>query len=165
MINSVKETKKAVIYARHRNYGCSNDLSIEYQISDGKKYAEDNGYTIVGVYSDKEYGYNRNRPAFRKMIRDTKDGNFNTVLIFHHDRFARRLAEYKHYEDILRENGVNLIVIPSETNAALDTLAKSLSDAVREHRLECYSNEAIDNNPTGQFISNLIAAWLEHNAS
>lgn len=91
------------------------DLSNDYQISACKKYALDNGYTIVGTYADKETAKIRCREKFKKMMSDCKHGKFDTVLVCNLDRISRNLEEYTHNKSVLANNGVNLISI-SETN-------------------------------------------------
>ena len=64
-------TKNAVIYARYSSHG-QNEQSIEQQFEVCEKYAKQNGYTVVGHYSDEaKTGTNDNRPDFRRMITDS----------------------------------------------------------------------------------------------
>lgn len=58
--------KNAVIYARYSSQG-QNEQSIEGQIRICTEYAENNGYTVVKVYTDKqERERTTTAPTFRK---------------------------------------------------------------------------------------------------
>ena len=58
--------KNAVICARYSSQG-QNEQSIEGQIRICTEYAENNGYTVVKVYTDKaRTGTNDTAPTFRK---------------------------------------------------------------------------------------------------
>lgn len=62
--------KGAVIYAR---YSCERqtEQSIEGQLRECYKYAEQNGLTIIHEYIDRAMtGTNDNRPSFQKMLAD-----------------------------------------------------------------------------------------------
>lgn len=61
--------KGAVIYAR---YSCERqtEQSIEGQLRECYKYAEQNGLTIINEYIDRAMtGTNDNRPAFQRCLR------------------------------------------------------------------------------------------------
>lgn len=79
----------AVIYAR---FSCDKqrDESIDEQLRVCMEYAHEHGITIVGQYCDYALsGRNDHRPQFLKMIVDSQNGEFNTVLLWKMDRFAR----------------------------------------------------------------------------
>ena len=88
-------TKNAVIYARYSSHG-QNEQSIEQQFEVCEKYAKQNGYTVVGHYSDEaKTGTNDNRPDFRRMITDSSSGSFQYVIIYGRKSFQIRPTEPK----------------------------------------------------------------------
>ena len=107
-----KTTKKglrAVIYAR---YSCSvqTEQSIEGQLRDCYKIVEEMGFTVVKEYIDRALtGKNDERPQFRRMIHDSAFGNFDVVITWKMDRFARNRTDSALYKKILKDNGVKVI--------------------------------------------------------
>ena len=100
---------RAVIYARYSSTG-QTEQSIEGQLRDCYKLAEEMGYTIVKEYIDRAMtGKNDNRPQFRKMISDSAFGTFDTIITWKMDRFARNRTDSALYKKILKENGVKVI--------------------------------------------------------
>lgn len=70
----------AVIYARYSS-SAQTEQSIEGQLRVCKEYAEKNGITILDEYIDRAMtGTNDNRPAFLRMIEDSKNTNLKKYL-------------------------------------------------------------------------------------
>ena len=127
-----------VIYAR---YSSSNqkDTSIEAQLKECYEYAKYNNYTIIGEYKDKATtGTNDNRPEFQKMIRDSNAKQFEGVLVYQLDRFARNRLDSATYKAILKKNGVR--VISAKENISNDA-SGILMESVLEGMAEYYSVE------------------------
>ena len=100
---------KAVIYARYSSTG-QTEQSIEGQLRDCYKLAEEQGLTVVKEYIDRALtGKNDNRPYFRKMINDSAFGTFDTIITWKMDRFARNRTDSALYKKILKDNGVKVI--------------------------------------------------------
>ena len=100
---------KAVIYARYSS-GRQHEESIERQLEICTKYAEENNLLLVGSYIDRrKTGKNDNRPDFQRMIYDSSRRQFDVVLVWRFDRFARNMDDHAAYERILKQNGVKLV--------------------------------------------------------
>lgn len=98
-----------VIYARYSSHS-QTEQSIEGQLKVCRDYAKQNGLTIIDQYVDEAMtGKNDNRPAFQKMIRDSKNGFFDVVLVYKYDRFSREADGSEKYEKKLEKNGVILM--------------------------------------------------------
>lgn len=66
--------------------------SIQNQKSMLISYAIGQGWEIYNIYSDDDYkGSDRNRPAFRQLMRDAENRKFNIVLCKSQARFTREL--------------------------------------------------------------------------
>lgn len=86
--------KQAVIYARSAS---SNEDSIRIQIVLGKKFAADNGYTVVKVFADTNAsGRSAERPALQKLFEDT-GSSWDTVIVLDRSRFFREPYLYIKY--------------------------------------------------------------------
>ena len=71
----------AVIYARYSSHN-QREESIEGQLRECKRYAQDNGITVVGEYIDRAIsGKTDNRASFQKMIRDAEKDRFSLGIV------------------------------------------------------------------------------------
>ena len=78
-----------VIYARYSSSG-QRDESIEGQLRDCHVFAERYNIRIIEEYCDRAMtGTSDRRPEFQRMIRDSSKGQFNVVITWKNDRFAR----------------------------------------------------------------------------
>ena len=77
---------KAAIYARYSS-DKQNEQSIEGQMRYCKKYAEDHDMEIVSEYIDRAIsGTTENRPAFKRMMKDSLQTKWDVVLVYKLDR-------------------------------------------------------------------------------
>lgn len=101
--------KRAVIYARYSS-DKQNDMSIDGQIAECRRFAEANDYFVVGEYIDRAFSATTDRrPEFQRMIEDSRKRNFDAVIVYQLDRFARNMYDAGYYAKILRDNGAELI--------------------------------------------------------
>lgn len=90
--------KKAVIYARFSSHS-QTEQSIESQLRECYEFAMRSDITIVGEYIDRALtGTSDKRPQFLKMIEDSKKKNFEYVLVYQLDRFARNRYDSANYK-------------------------------------------------------------------
>ncbi len=113
--------KGAVIYAR---YSCERqtEQSIEGQLRECYKYAEQNGLTIINEYIDRAMtGTNDNRPAFQKMLADAERTTaWDIVLVYALDRFGRNSIEIALNKQKLIKSGKTLISATQRTSTNID---------------------------------------------
>jgi DNA invertase Pin-like site-specific DNA recombinase len=55
--------------------------------------AEQRGWTVSRVYSDRMSGANESRPGLDALMRDARRGAFDVVLVWRFDRFARSVEQ------------------------------------------------------------------------
>lgn len=102
-------TIKAVIYARYSS-SSQREESIEGQIKECTAYAKRNDYKIVGQYIDRAItGTTDKRPQFQKMIEESKTRQFDLVIVWKFDRFARDRYDSANYKAKLKKNSVRVI--------------------------------------------------------
>ena len=101
----------AVIYARFSAGPNQTEQSIEGQIRDCRKYAEENGYVIVDEYCDYHISGKEdfNRGEFQRMLFDAQKGLFDVVITWKIDRFGRNREEIATNKIKLKRNGVRLV--------------------------------------------------------
>ena len=106
---AVKKGSRAVIYARYSTTG-QTEQSIEGQLTDCYKKAEELGLTVIKEYVDRALtGKTDDRPNFRKMINDSAFGAFDVIITWKMDRFARNRTDSALYKKILKDNGVRVV--------------------------------------------------------
>ena len=101
----------AVIYARLSSHS-QTERSIERQLEDCMAYAERNGYRVVKTYIDRAKSGSdaEKRTDFQKMISDSTSRQFEAVLVWKLDRFARNHYDSAMAKMELKKNGVLLHV-------------------------------------------------------
>lgn len=130
--------KKIVIYARYSS-DRQTEQSIEGQLRVCHEYAERNDYVVVHEYIDRALsGTTDRRPAFQKMIEDSKKKEFEYVLVYQLDRFARNRYDSANYKMKLKKNGVR--VLSARENIS-DDASGILMESVLEGMAEYYSAE------------------------
>ena len=124
---------KAVIYARYSSDN-QREESIEGQIRECTAYADYNDLEIIGTYIDRAYSARTdNRPEFRRMIKESYRKQFEVVLVWKLDRFARDRFDSAYYKRILKKNGVRVI-------SAKETISQGAEGILLESMLEGYEH-------------------------
>lgn len=131
--------KKAVIYARYSSHS-QTEQSIEGQLRVNYEYAKREELLVVGEYIDRAIsGTSANtRPEFQRMINDSKKKQFDYVIVYKLDRFARNRYDSAVYKHKLKENGVKVL---SATENISDNPEGIILEAVLEASAEYYSRE------------------------
>lgn len=123
---------KAVIYARYSSDN-QREESIEGQIRDCKEYAKYNDISIVGSYIDRAMSAKTdNRPNFQKMIKDSSKRQFDMVIVWKLDRFARNRFDSANYKNLLKKNGVRVV-------SAKESISEGAEGIILESVLEGYA--------------------------
>lgn len=127
-----------VIYARYSS-DRQTEQSIEGQLKVCHAYAESNGHTVIYEYIDRAMtGKTDSRPQFQKMIRDSKKKQFQGVLVYQLDRFARNRLDSAVYKNTLALNGVKIL---SARENITDDASGVLMEGLLESMAEYYSVE------------------------
>lgn len=127
--------KRAIIYGRTSTSKQSAE-SVETQIFECQKWADENNCQVVDIYDDSGKSgraYNvGNRTGFQQIKHDAKMGRMDFALIHKIDRFARSVKNYFAQETELEKYGVKIIVVgmPFLNNA--DIVTKSVHVAMAE---------------------------------
>ena len=130
----------AVIYAR---FSCDRqrEESIEGQLRECREYAEKSGITIVHEYKDRALSASKDtekRLEFLQMIRDSAKRQFEIVLVWKLDRFARDRYDSAHYKNILKKNGVRVLSVTEPISEGPEGI---ILESVLEGMAEYYSAE------------------------
>ena len=151
----------AVIYARYSSAG-QRDVSIEDQIREITAYADCHNLTITHTYADrKTTGRSTDkRKEFLRMIDDSDRHQFQCVLIYKFDRFARNKYDAVIYKKRLKDNGVKVIAVAEPIP---DGYGAKILESIYEAMAEEYSENLSQNIRRGQ-KGNALKCYANHKA-
>jgi len=157
---SASPTLKAVIYTRYSSHS-QRDVSIEQQIRACQRFAEQQNIVIVDIYEDRALtGTSDRRPGFQKMIRDANRADWDYVIVYTLDRFARDRYDSAVYKRQLKNCGIKVLsamenISDDPTGVLMESLleglaeyySKELSRKIRrgmeDNALKCMANGAL----------------------
>lgn len=146
---------KAVIYARYSSDN-QREESIEGQIRECTEYAKYNDIEVVGHYIDRAYSAKTDkRPDFQRMIKDSAKKNFQLVIVWKLDRFARNRYDSAIYKAALKKNGVRVISVTEHiTDDATGGLMESIFEGFKRsngHKNLNYNQSSLINALSNHF--------------
>ncbi len=106
---------RVAIYARVSTTDKGQDLDT--QLLPLKRYAATREWAVAGVFTDKISGSKERRPALDRLMAGAFKREFNAVLVYRFDRFARSTRHLITALDEFREKGIDFISL----NEQLDT--------------------------------------------
>jgi site-specific DNA recombinase len=102
---------KAVAYARYSSDN-QNPESIDQQLDVIRDWAAQNDCQIIEIYSDEaETGTSDNRDDFLRMIAESGSRDYDFVLVYKSNRFARNKYDAAIYKKLLKENDKKVIYV------------------------------------------------------
>lgn len=124
----------AVIYARYSSHG-QTEQSIEGQLKDGYEWAARQGVTVIGEYIDRALtGTKDQRPDFQRMISDAAKKQFDIVIVWKLDRFARNRYDSAIYKARLKKYGVKVVSVKENiTDAPEGIILEGLLESMAEY--------------------------------
>ena len=124
----------AVIYARYSSHG-QTEQSIEGQLHDNHAWARQQGVTVVGEYIDRALtGTKDQRPDFQRMIEDAAKKQFEMVIVWKLDRFARNRYDSAIYKAKLKKYGVKVVSVKENiTDSPEGTILEGLLESMAEY--------------------------------
>lgn len=126
----------AVIYARYSSHS-QTEQSIEGQLRDNYAWAKQHGITVVGEYIDRHLsGTKDQRPDFQRMISDAAKRQFELVIVWKLDRFARNRYDSAIYKAKLKKFGVRVVSVKENIT---DTPEGIILEGLLESMAEYYS--------------------------
>jgi DNA invertase Pin-like site-specific DNA recombinase len=114
--------KRAALYVRvsTTNRAAKNPNAFEnpeVQELPLRQMAEQRGWSVVQVYSDRMSGASESRPGLNALMADARRGAFDVVVVFRFDRFARSVKQLVLALEEFRTLGIGFV----SQQEALDT--------------------------------------------
>ena len=120
---------KVVLYLRYSSHK-QNEQSIEGQQRICEDFAKQQGYNIVDIYIDRATSAKTDhRPSFQKMIADAAKNQWDAILVYKLDRFARNRYDSAIYKTKLRKYDVSVL-------SAMENISDSPEGVILESVLE-----------------------------
>lgn len=132
--------QNVAIYLRYSSTGQS-DQSIEGQLRDCRTFCKANHYRIVAIYVDRATTARKDvekRVHLMEMISDSAKQNWEYVIVWKLDRFARNRNDSAIMKMRLRKNGVKVL---SATEHLTDSPESIILESVLEGMAEFFSAE------------------------
>ena len=137
----------AVIYARYSSHG-QQEQSIEGQLRDNYAWAKQQDVTVIGEYIDRAMtGTKDQRPDFQRMIEDASKKQFQMVIVWKLDRFARNRYDSAIYKSRLKKFGVRVVSVKENIT---DSPEGIILEGLLESMAEYYSANLSQNIRRGQ---------------
>lgn len=135
-----EEIKQVVLYVRYSSAN-QTEQSIEGQVRVCSDFCQRHGFRIIEIYADRATSASKDiekRVEFLRMIKDAEKKNFQAVIVYKLDKFARSRYDSANYKYRLRKNGVQLI---SATENISNDPEGIILESVLEGMAEFYSAE------------------------
>jgi DNA invertase Pin-like site-specific DNA recombinase len=123
MTDAASKTKRAALYVRvsTNNRAIRNqavfEQNPEVQEQPLRQMAEQRGWSVVRVYSDRMSGAKTQRPGVTALMQDARRGAFDVVVVWRFDRFARSIEQLVLALAGFRSLGIDFV----SSQEALDT--------------------------------------------
>lgn len=123
--NSILTPRKLELVAAYERLSDDDDkdgvsISIETQHNIIDEYCQAKGQKVYNHYVDDGYtGTNFNRPAFKQMMEDAKNGMFKTIIVKDLSRFGRNYLEVGAYlTQVFPQMGIRFVAIADDVDTA-----------------------------------------------
>lgn len=147
----MKEQKRIAIYSRKSKFTGKGE-SIENQIElcrqyirihDGDKAAEQ-----VLIYEDEGFsGGNLERPQFKKMMADAKEGEFFAIIVYRLDRISRNIGDFAGLIESLNDMKISFVSIKEQfdTNSPMGRAMMYIASVFSQLERETIAERIRDN--------------------
>lgn len=140
--------------------------SIQNQLALLYDEAASRGFEVYEIYTDDDYsGGDRNRPAFRRMLQDAKDGKFDVVMCKSQSRFARDIEMSERYiNGLFPLWGIRFIGIVdhADTNIQSNRKQRQINALVDEWYLENVSENIKASKRIKAKQGKFVGAWAPY---
>lgn len=118
----MKKNRVIAVYSRKSKYTGKGE-SIGNQVEMAKEYISmhypDEDLDSVLVYEDEGFsGGNLNRPNFKLMMQDAKDGLIKTIIVYRLDRISRNVSDFSGLIEQLNDLNIDFVSIREQFDTA-----------------------------------------------
>ena len=145
MAETTTKPKRAALYVRvsTTNRASRNqavfEQNPEVQELPLRQMAEQRGWTVARVYSDRMSGAKESMPGLTPLMQDARRGAFDVVLVWRFDRFARSIEQLVLALAEFRTLGIDFV----SSQEALDTSTPRKFHIPDQTTATCGSSECV----------------------
>lgn len=123
---------RVAVYCRVASY----DLTIMYNQEEKLlRFAQEQGIDGIVIYSDNGYsGLHLDRPGFKRLEADIRQGKVRTVIAADISRIARNLFLASDWMDEMKKAGVKVIFVNQSDNGVQTKIRQRLADEWRKDK-------------------------------
>jgi Site-specific recombinases, DNA invertase Pin homologs len=145
-LGNAKIRKRVAIYKRVSTRGQAKDgYSLDAQERVLKAHCDAMSWILVKVYSDEGISGStiKDRPGFMKMISDSKQGEFDIILVWNLTRFSRNLLDILTVCTKLEKRKIYLVSCSEgfECSTASGRMVRNIIGATGQHSIEVISGD------------------------
>ena len=130
-VKRLAKDAKVIIYCRVSNVGQKDDLKNQTEFL--RTFCNARGVIVDEVLTDIGSGLNYSRKHFNAIIDKAVKGSVKQLYITHKDRLTR--FGYEWFEDLLKKNGCEIIVVNNETLSPQEEMIQDLISII--HVFSC----------------------------
>jgi DNA invertase Pin-like site-specific DNA recombinase len=102
---------RAAAYVRVSSAACDHPLTLFGQTQVIRRWAEQNGYELVRVYSDIGPAHTADRPGFQLLLAATQAGHIDAILVTNWTRLCHGSELFIPFYVLTRSREVELIAL------------------------------------------------------
>lgn len=147
----MKEQKSIAIYSRKSKFTGKGE-SIENQIELCRQYIRvsngDEAADRVLIYEDEGFsGGNLERPQFKRMMSDAKDGKLSAIVVYRLDRISRNIGDFAGLIESLNDRKISFVSIKEQfdTNSPLGRAMMYIASVFSQLERETIAERIRDN--------------------
>ena len=154
--------RKVAIYSRKSKFTGKGE-SIENQIELCRRYIEmsDSGMQIM-IYEDEGFsGGNLDRPQFKQMMKDAREGKLSRIIVYRLDRISRNIGDFAGLIEELNRLDVEFVSIKEQFDTssplgrAMMYIASIFSQLERETIAERIRDNMLELSKTGRWLGGM----------
>jgi len=108
--------KRVVLYTRVS----SDEQNTEAQERALRDYVRRRGWSVQKIYRDHGHtGANANRPALNELLKDSRRGSIDVIVVWKFDRFARSLRALLSGLELCRSMGIDFVSVTEAIDTSL----------------------------------------------
>ena len=127
--------KQAIIYARVSTEEQAKKYSLSSQVEECRKYALEQGYTVIAEREEAYSGEVLDRPKLLEVFDICKNGGVDVLIVYDIDRLSRNTAHHAIIEMQLEKSGTEVEYVLGDYNnkSPEANLSRSIKQAISEY--------------------------------
>lgn len=99
---------RGLVYGRVSTEEQDANTSLETQVRESQRYANEHGIQVVGTYTEDFTGKTLNRPELRNVLNRLQNGDANALIVYVDDRLSRNYVDFLVLRDNFEQAGIQL---------------------------------------------------------